>query len=95
MELQVFSLARKYILVISVVVGLIVSLIHSQSLRAEGSRYSTYKPNYAIFASRSGDDEAVAVRLSGRYRYLDCENSSAEWFCNLSLIHISEPTRPY
>jgi len=44
--------------------------------------YSTYKPNYVLLRSRrDGDDAAMAVRLSGRYQYLNCDDLQDTWFC--------------
>lgn len=53
----------------------------------EKSRYSTYKPNYALlYSRRQGDDEAISVRLSGRYTWLDCDRTTATRFCNSGII---------
>ena len=60
---------------------LLLAILIPVSPAASDSRYSTYKPNYALLISkREKDDIALAVRLSGRYDFLRCSDGTAVVF---------------
>ncbi len=55
------------------------------------SNFTAYKPNFAIFSYNKNDDTPLQVRLSARYKLLDCEGETYNFASDLSCRYIQWP----